>query len=311
MRPLLCALLLLTAVPLTAWQTPDPNPPRTQPVQEKLGYPASARLLIIHADDFGMAHSVNRAIGEALENGWVTSASILVPCPWLPEVAYWSQEHGPSDLGIHLALNSEWGWFRWGPVSPRDKVPSLLDAEGYLPMLESQVAQQDKPAEVETELRAQIDRAFAMAIPISHLDTHMGALLGTPQLIEVYRRVAREYGLPIPLKRARNAGELALSRSESLVDSVLQISPGVPADQWLKTYEGILTPLGPGVYELIVHLAYDDDEMRGATANHPDWGAAWRQRDLDMVKSPEFRQFLRAQKFILVSWRDLTRALTK
>jgi hypothetical protein len=268
-------------------------------------------LLIIHADDFGMTHSVNRAIAEALENGWVTSASILVPCPWLPEVARWAKAHPQSDLGIHLALNSEWTDFRWGPVSSKDKVQSLLDDDGYLPLLETQVAQKDKPPEVDTELRAQIDRARSMGIPLSHLDTHMGALLGTPELIEVYRKLGRDYRLPIPLKRARSTDQLGLLPSESLVDGVFQISPGVPAQQWFSMYKTMLQPLGPGVYELIVHLAYDDDEMRGATSNHPDWGAAWRQHDLDMVKSQEFRQFLKDQGFILVGWKDLARALPK
>jgi hypothetical protein len=311
MRPLLCVLLLLTAVPLTAWQTSDPNPLRTHSIQEELGYPASARLLIIHADDFGMADSVNRAIAVALEAGWVTSASILVPCPWLPQVALWANTHSQSDLGIHLALNSEWSGFRWGPVSSKDKVPSLVDAQGYLPLLEAQVAEHAKPAEVEAELHEQIDRAVGLGIPLTHLDTHMAALLGSPELIQVYRKVARYYQLPIPLKRAKNIGQIALSPSESLVDQVLQITPGVPPDQWRTAYENMLRPLGPGVYELIVHLAYDDEEMRAVTANHPDWGAAWRQRDLDMVKSPEFRQFLKDQKFILVGWKDLSRALKK
>jgi len=313
MRPtFLLGLFLTLALPLAAQQPPQPasaNPGPT--VQEKLGYPASARLLIIHADDFGMAHSVNRAISEALEKGWVTSASILVPCPWLPEVARWAQSHGQADLGIHQALNSEWTDLRWGPVSSQDKVPSLLDSQGYLPLLESQVARQAKPAEVEAELRAQIDRARGLGIPLSHLDTHMGALLGTPDLIQVYRKVAQEYRLPIPLRRSRNSDQLVLAPSESLVDEVLQITPGVPPDQWLKTYENMLQPLAPGVYELIVHLAYDDDEMRGATSNHPDWGAAWRQHDLDMVKSPEFRQFLKDQGFVLVGWKDLSRAWAK
>src|SRR5882757_8266264 len=110
-------------------------------VQERLGYPASARLLMIHADDLGMARSVDKATFEALEKGWVTSASILVPCPWLAEVAHWTQSHPNADLGIHLALNSEWTSYRWGPVSPRDKVPSLLDEQGYMPLLETAVAQ--------------------------------------------------------------------------------------------------------------------------------------------------------------------------
>ena len=303
MRP---ALLILSVFTATAIAQVTPGT-----VQEKLGYPSSARLLIIHADDFGMAHSVNRAISEALENGWVTSASILVPCPWLPEVARWAKTRPQSDLGIHLALNSEWTDFRWGPISSSDKVPSLLDADGYLPLLETQVAQQAKPAEVETELRAQIDRARSMGIPLSHLDTHMVALLGTPQLIGVYRKLGHDYHLPIPLKRAKSSDQLSLVPSESLVDGVFEISPGVPVQQWFSMYKTMLQPLGPGVYELIVHLAYDDDEMRGATSNHPDWGATWRQHDLDMVKSQEFRQFLKDQGFVLVGWKDLARAVPK
>ncbi|HWY71495.1 MAG TPA: polysaccharide deacetylase family protein [Terriglobales bacterium] len=311
MRPTLLLGFLL-ALPIAAQQLPQAGSAKSAPtVQEKLGYPATARLLIIHADDFGMSHSVNRAISQALENGWVTSASILVPCPWLPEVARWAQSHQQADLGIHQALNSEWRDFRWGPVSSKDKVPSLLDEQGYLPLLESQVVPRAKPAEVETELHAQIDRARGMGIPLTHLDTHMGALLGSPGLIQVYRKVAQDYHLPIPLKRAKNSDQLTLAPSEGLVDEVLQITPGVPPEQWWKTYENMLQPLGPGVYELIVHLAYDDDEMRGATWNHPDWGAAWRQHDFDMVKSSEFRQFLKDQGFVLVGWKDLARAWAK
>src|SRR5271154_3647697 len=103
-------------------------------VQERLGYPDTARILVIHADDLGMNHSVNRAIFEALEKGWITSASILVPCPWFPEVAKWAKEHPNADVGIHQALNSEWTSFRWGPGSSKDKVPSLMDPDGYLPL---------------------------------------------------------------------------------------------------------------------------------------------------------------------------------
>lgn len=306
MRPILVLTALVASLSSAAQQPPLRQ---TNPVATNLGYPTSARLLMIHADDFGMAHSVNRAISQALENGWVTSASILVPCPWLPEVAHWAQSHPQADLGIHLALNSEWTNFRWGPVSSKDKVPSLLDNEGYLPLLETQVAQHAKPAEAEIELRAQVDRARSMGITLTHLDTHMGALLGSPALIDLYRRLGREYHLPIPLKRSKSADQLALTPSESLVDEVLQISPGVADDQWLNTYKNMLQPLGPGVYVLIVHLAHDDDEMQGATSNHPNWGAAWRQRDFDMVSSAAFRQFLQDQRFVLVGWKDLARAL--
>ena len=281
-------------------------------VQERLGYPATARLLMIHADDLGIARSVDKATFEALEKGWVTSASILVPCPWLADVARWAQSHPNADLGIHLALNSEWTSYRWGPVSPRDKVPSLLDEQGYMPLLETTVAQRAKAPEVEMELRAQIERAQAFGIPLTHFDTHMGALTRTPELVNVYWRTGKEYKLPILTERAEGAHHPqggSPDRDAMFIDQVISIDPGVDKKDWLKAYEQMLAPLKPGVYQMTVHLAYDDEEMRGASWDHPDWGAAWRQADFEMVQSSEFRQFLKEQGFVLVGWKDLARAL--
>lgn len=308
------AVLLFFAF-LSAWSSPQNAAPlAAHTVQERLGYPASARLLVIHADDLGMAHSVNRAIFEAFENHWITSASILAPCPWFPEVASWAKAHPDADLGIHLDLNSEWTPFRWRPLSAADRVPSLLDAGGYFPLDETEVAARAKIPEVELELTAQIQRARAAGIRISHLDSHMSALMGTAALAEEYQRLGREQGLPI-LWHAEAAGKFgtqAQPRPEFVLnDDDLEIQPGVPPKDWLKTYKEMLAPLQPGVHHLVVHLAHDDDEMRGATADHPDWGAAWRQLDFDMVRGAEFREFLREQGFVLVSWTDLARALPK
>src|SRR6476661_5196852 len=161
-RVLLVVIIVFLRVGMAQAQIP------TQSVQQKLGYPSAARLLVIHADDLGGAHTINRAIFEALEKGWVTSASVLVPCPWFPEVARWAKQHPAADLGIHLALNSQWTDYRWGPVSAADQVPSLLDEQGYLPLLETTPAQKAKPAEVERELRAQVERARAFAHPDAH-----------------------------------------------------------------------------------------------------------------------------------------------
>ena len=282
-------------------------------IQERLGHPPGARLIVIHADDLGMAHSVNRATFEALEKGWITSASMLVPCPWFPEAARWARAHPDADLGIHLALNSEWTGFRWGPVSGASAVPSLLDAEGYLPLVEPTVVQQAKPAEVERELRAQIDRARAAGVRLTHLDSHMGTLFGSPALFDVYRRLGAAYDLPLLLERLGERGEDASgfapgAQADALVDRVVSIEPGASPAGWPAAYEKMLAPLPPGVYELIVHLAHDDDEMRGATADHPDWGAAWRQSDFDLVRSAWFRDFLRSHGFVPVKWSELARA---
>jgi predicted glycoside hydrolase/deacetylase ChbG (UPF0249 family) len=306
MRRLLTSVLVLMApVAAAAGAT----------VQERLGHPASARLLVIHADDLGMSHSVNRATFEALEQGWITSASILVPCPWFPEVARFARARPDADLGIHLALNSEWTTFRWGPLLRPDKVPSLLDEHGYLPLVETTVAQRAKPKEVERELRAQIAHARKAGVRISHLDSHMGALFQTPELLDVYRRLGRESGVPVLLEReGERGGALApwatAAAREALLDRVVSIGPGVPPGEWLAAYRKLLAPLPPGAYELIVHLGHDDAEMQGATADHPDWGAAWRQQDLELVRSESFRKFLADQKFILIGWRDVARAAT-
>ena len=304
------ALAWLGVAPAAA-QTPAPQAPT---LQERLGYPATARLLIIHADDFGMAHAVNRAIIDALEHGWVTSASVMVPCPWFPEVAAWARAHPDADLGIHLTLTSEWTTYRWGPLSGRDKVRSLLDAQGYLPLLAEGAAKQDKPKEAERELRAQIDFARAAGVHLTHLDTHMGTVLETEQLFNLYRALGKSYGLPVLLERQGEHGGAQApvwaraAMNEAPLDLVVQMGHSVPADQWLDTYKKILAPLPPGVYQLIVHLAYDDDEFQGATADHPDWGAAWRQHDLDVVGSDEFRQFLKEQGFQLITWKELAKA---
>ena len=288
-------------------------------VAERLGYPANSRLLVIHADDFGMMHTVNTAIEEALEKGWVTSASIMVPCPWFPEVVMWTKTHPNADLGIHLTLNADWTPYRWGPVSPQPKDSSLLDPDGYLPLLTEYVDAHAKIPDVETETRAQVDKALAAGIHLSHLDSHMGTIMSTPQLFAVYAGLGQRYHLPIllPRKAEINGADVDVEatikdpklKQSILLDRVLQITPGVPQSQWLDTYKKMLSPLPPGTYELIVHLAHNTPEIQGATFDHPDWGAQWRQNDLDLVSNPEFQKFLKDQGFILVTWKELAKAL--
>src|SRR5438874_6514508 len=163
---------------------------------ERLGYPPDAKLLIVHADDLGMAHSVNMASIKALETGLVSSASIMIPCPWLSEIAAYARSHPEADLGLHLTLTSEWSLYCWGPVLGKERVPSLLDSSGYLYPLENEAAAHMDIKEVEAEIRAQIARARALGIQPTHLDSHMGTLYQSKALFETLLRVARENKLP-------------------------------------------------------------------------------------------------------------------
>src|SRR5947207_9673357 len=126
-------------------------------IAEGLGHPADSKLLIIHADDLAVAHSVDSASFDALEKNAATSASILVPCPWLTEVAEYAKAHPEADLGLHLALTSEWKTYRWGPVESKDKVPTLLDPGGTLWNQTAPVAAKARPEEAEREIRAQVE----------------------------------------------------------------------------------------------------------------------------------------------------------
>lgn len=307
---ILCLLSLLTFLLLPSSFAQQPAPPPTKSLAERLGYPANSRLLIIHADDLGMMHTVNTAIFEAFDKHWITSASILVPCPWFPEVAQWTKTHPDADLGIHLALNADWTSYRWSSVSPQPPGSSLLDADGYLPLLTPDVIAHAKMPDVTTETHAQVHKAKDAGIRLSHLDTHMGTIVSTDELLRVYLATGHAFQLPVLISHKENGRAvdlfaLDLAPGSVVLDDVLQIMPGVLKSQWLDAYEKMLQPLPPGTYQLIVHLAHNDTEIQGATFDHPDWGAEWRQNDLDVVQSPAFQKFLKDQHFILISWRDL------
>jgi predicted glycoside hydrolase/deacetylase ChbG (UPF0249 family) len=282
---------------------------QAQSVAERLGYPRDAKLLIVHADDLGMAHSVNAATIKAFETGLVNSGSIMVPCPWLSEIATYARANPQADLGLHLTLTSEWTSFRWGPVSSRDRVSSLLDKDGYFHLTESDAAAKADPKQVEMEITAQIEKARALGIQPTHLDSHMGTLYQSKELFEVFLRVARSQKLPVRVAKAwfgrADFLPTVLSQNDVYIDRILDINQSVPAEDWAKFYSDALRKLEPGVTEVVIHLAYNDAEMQGATFNHPNWGAAWRQRDFEFFTSDIFRKLLQENQIKLITWREL------
>lgn len=297
-------LLRSTLVLLLAVSTLEAQ---TKTIAERLGYPADSKLLIIHADDLGFSHSADAASFEALDNGTISSASVMIPTPWIAEVAAYARAHPNADLGLHLTITAEWETFRWGSVESADKVPSLLDSAGTFPREVSTVVAKAKPAEVELELRAQVDRALALGIRPTHLDSHMGALFSTPQLFATYVKVARAYRLPFLAMRGdrRTRPQPPLSETDVLLDTVIVAGAEIPRNQWKQFYLNVIAGLKPGLTELLIHLGRDDSELQAVTVNHEPYGSAWRQMDYDVVTSPEFKKALKDNRVIVITWRDL------
>ena len=273
------------------------------------------RYLIIHADDAGMSHSANLATQAALECGIVSSASVMVPCPWFTEFARYAKAHPQYDYGIHLTLNSEWDVYRWGPVESRDRVPSLVDPEGFLWDNTEQVATHTKAAEVKLELKAQIDKALAFGVPLSHLDTHMGALVSRPDLVSVYIELGLEYGLPILFmkqmdpamkkeypamaERHDEAVSRLTDRKLPLLDNLLQFYGGNIPDRREQLYFDEIRKIGPGVTQLIVHCGYDNEELRAISDS-----SKRRDQDRQIFTDPKMKKFLDEQGIQVISWKQ-------
>src|SRR5882672_2025914 len=201
-------------------------------VAERLGFGRDARLLIVHADDVGMTHAVNAATIKALEAGTINSASMMVPCPWFPEIADYATSHPDFDFGLHLTLTSERVYYRWGPVAPADNVRTLLDENGYFHHDWTATTKID-PREAGLELRAQIARAYAMGVRPTHLDSHQYRLDSTgKELFEVALRLAHEYKLPFFVTHDWFADHpylaSALGPNDVVIDHTITIEPNVP-----------------------------------------------------------------------------------
>jgi hypothetical protein len=278
----------------------------------ELGFEPSTKLLMIHADDAGLAHSENMATIEALQKGVVNSYSIMVPCPWFYEMAEFALRHPEFDYGIHLTVTCEWNSYKFGPVLGQHSVPSLTDEQGFFFKNRKDVVDNAKLQELKDELCAQIDRALAIGLQPSHLDSHMYTLGASLEFLELYREIGRQYRLPVLLNSSliremsgMNNPDIDLSEDievdHMLLGQFNDFSKGKLRDYYIHA----LTHLQPGFNVLLIHPAHDNEEMKAVTRDHPNFGAEWRQIDLEFFTSDQCKTILREQGIQMVNWTQI------
>ena len=238
---------------------------------ERLGWKPDQVVVVLHVDDAGMHHSSNRGVAESLEKGVATSFAIMMPCPWVPEIAKYVAEHPGVDSGLHLTLTSEWEPYRWGPLAGRSVVPGLTDPQGCLWRSVAQVVPRANADEVERELRAQLGRAESMGIPVTHLDSHMGTLFARPDYFERFMKLGVEKRIPILAvgghsRHARRENGESMDRLKALVPRIWNAGLPVlddlhtgsygwpPAEKTARLVE-LLESLEPGVTEILFHAS--------------------------------------------------------
>lgn len=278
---------------------------------ELLGFDSNSKLLIIHADDFGMCNSVNCATIAALEAGAVSSASVMVPCPAFAKAAEWSALHPEYDIGIHSTLISEWGSYKWGPVSRKAHSAGLVDAQGHFWPRNGLL--RASPEEIEDEISAQIKLAEDAGIALTHLDSHMLSV-ARPDYITSYMNTARKFALPFLIDEywhSRCSSRLPDSAGDVIVDNVAQAHPSLSTESLEEYYISVLRDLKPELNQLIVHPGLNDDELRGITGERGAYGAAWRQRDFEIVMGGRFKSALTDNRIQVVNWRMIKSALSR
>ncbi len=278
---------------------------------EKLGYPKDARLLIINADDFGMCHDENEATVIGLTDGLFSSSTILTTCPWFEEAADFARANPAADLGVHLTLTSEWANYKWGPVLGTRAVPSLTDSRGYLWADVPQVYASDRLDEAEEELRAQIDKAIAAGIDVTHIDSHMGPLHLRADYHEIYARLARDYRLPIRMTPRSFMRRMGLGEILERLDSDRILYPdnfrAHPAREVEKTEEFWITifrQLRTGVSEIYAHPALARSELLGCAHD-----AAQRDADFRFFTSERARRVIADEGIEIIGYRKLRDAM--
>jgi hypothetical protein len=282
------------------------------------------RQVIIHEDDVGMCHGANVAYLDLFRRGICSSGSVMVPCPWFPEIAEAAQNDLTLDLGVHLTLTSEKRHYRWGPLTKPSAAAGLTDTHGYLWDNVGDLRRHAHPDAVEAELRAQIDRALTMGIDVTHLDAHQYAAMA-PEFVTIYARLGDAYRVPVMFPRhfseidyRPNLGEVDLAVYPWIADRLADIDhplmDSLRETPWARTaeagsaYRQMLSTLPAGLSFLALHFnapgeieAIEPGSAHIRTEEYaafsaPDFAAWMAKEGLQPIGFRGFRESLRAHR---------------
>jgi len=283
---------------------------------EKLGFPADARVLILHADDAGMCDEANKAIQAYLADNDIQSTAVMMPCPFAEDMEAWYKQNPTEDVGMHLTLTSEWQNYRWGPVADAKTVPGLIDPDGFFWHEVPGVVQHASAAEVETEIRAQIDKAISLGVQPSHIDTHMGTLYGSLGFTQAYMKVAMEYNIPAMVieftepvvARFRQQGypitdelvSFASGYTLPKLDDFYAAPQGDSYQDKKQKFFQLVRSFKPGITEIIFHPSIETENLKSITNS-------WQQRvwEAQMFSDPEVVQFFKEEHILFTNWKDM------
>lgn len=292
------------------------------PLSRKLGYSDDDRLVIVHVDDLGMTYGGVQAFRDLWEFGTISSGAVMAPCPWFPAVAEMCRLNPQMDIGLHATLNSEWASYRWAPLSTRDPASGLIDADGYFHRDPESVYDKASPEAVAAELSAQIERALAAGIDLTHVDSHMGTILH-PRFVQSYLQAAASRLLPNMLPRLTAKGfdmvgidEQALAVYAPILSQLeaqdipmldgLFAMPLEHDEDHIGIAKRLLSQVPAGITHFLFHPSVDTPDLRAAC---PDWRA--RVANYRAFMSDELKDFIRDCGIQLIGYRAVREAMRR
>lgn len=270
---------------------------------ERLGHPADAKLVILSCDDLGSCHAANMGVYQAIREGHATCASIMVPAPWARHAA--AMYEPTDDVGVHLTLNAEHPQYRWGPIT---HAPSLHSGEGGFPRDLDDLWEHADPEEVHRELKAQVERALAWGIDVTHLAPHLTAITLRPEFFGIYLELATEFRLPVRLPSTITEEQAGFPFRRLAADEGVVFPDHFDHDWRAGSRERVtraLADLQPGVTELHVQPAIDTPEVHALT-EHAD---RWIDDHVFVTRDAHLPVMLTEAGAVLIGYRDLRAAM--